>query len=47
MPDPLIIPETFDRLQDIMEEAGELDKRVPCEEITTNVFAEEAIRTVK
>ncbi|MFA7215928.1 MAG: ABC transporter substrate-binding protein, partial [Bacillota bacterium] len=46
-PDPLIIPETFDRLQDIMEEAGELDQRVPCEDITTNKFAEETVKTIK
>lgn len=45
-PNPIIIPETFDRLQDIMESAGELDKKVPFENITTNEFAEEAVRTI-
>jgi len=32
--------ESFDRLQEIMEMAGELEKRVPFSEITTSEFAE-------
>jgi len=44
---PVIIPETLDRLQDIMETAGELEKRVPYDRIVTNEFAEEAVRIIK
>lgn len=31
-------------LQDILEEAGELDQRVPYEEIVTTEFAKEALK---
>jgi hypothetical protein len=37
----------YERLQDIMQEAGELDQRVPFDKFVTNRFAEEAVRTVK
>lgn len=37
---PIMYKESFDRLQDIMEGAGELDKRAPFEKIITNEFAE-------
>ena len=32
---------SFDRLQDVMEEAGELERRVPFDEITDNSWAEQ------
>ncbi len=44
---PIIIPDTFDRLQDIMQAAGELDKRVPYDRIITNEFAEQAVKSIK
>ncbi len=44
---PTIIPEAFVRLQDIMEKAGELDKRVEFDKLITNKFAEEAVKKVK
>lgn len=37
---PIPHEEAFDRLQEIMEMAGELDKRAPFDEITTSEFAE-------
>ena len=40
---PLFTKEAFDRLQDVMELAGELDKRAPYEKLVTNEFAEKAI----
>ncbi len=36
--------ESFDLLQDILDEAGELTKRVPYEDLVTTQFAEEAAR---
>jgi NitT/TauT family transport system substrate-binding protein len=44
---PVFTEDSFDRLQDIMEMAGELDQRAPYEKLVTNVFAEEAIRTIQ
>lgn len=44
---PIVIPETLDRLQDIMQEAGELDKRAPYDKIVTTEFAEEAVKNIK
>ena len=34
--------ESFELLQDILEDAGELEKRVPYEELVTTEFAEKA-----
>jgi NitT/TauT family transport system substrate-binding protein len=45
--DPVSIPATYERLQDIMQSAGELDQRVPFDKIVTNKFAEQAVKTVK
>jgi NitT/TauT family transport system substrate-binding protein len=36
--------ESFDRLQDIMETAGELDQRAPFEEVITNKYADKVIQ---
>jgi NitT/TauT family transport system substrate-binding protein len=44
---PVMIPETLDHLQEIIQTAGELDKRVPYDKIVTTKFAEEAVRTIK
>lgn len=41
---PLFTQEAFDRLQNVMELAGELDKRAPFESLVTNRFAQEAIK---
>ena len=39
---PVMKQEAFDRLQDVMETAGELDARVPFAELVDNSFAEKA-----
>lgn len=44
---PVFAEEAFNRLQDVMELAGELDKRAPYDKLVTNRFAAEAVRTVK
>lgn len=44
---PIFTPESFDRLQDILQTAGELSKKAPYEKLVTNEFAEKAIETVK
>jgi len=42
--DPRMKKEAFDRLQDIMETAGELAKRAPFEKITTNKYADSVVK---
>lgn len=42
--DPILKQESFDRLQTVMEEAGELSKKAPYEVIVNNHYAEEAIK---
>lgn len=44
---PLFTQESFERLQDVIDLAGELDKRAPYDKLVTNAFAEEAIKTIK
>jgi NitT/TauT family transport system substrate-binding protein len=44
---PVFTEESFARLQDIMELAGELEQRAPYEKLVTNAFAEEAIQTIQ
>lgn len=44
---PIFTEESFSRLQDIMETAGELEQRVPYDQLVTNRFAEEAIRSIQ
>ena len=36
--------ESFELLQDILESAGELEKRVPYEDLVTTIYAEEAAK---
>lgn len=39
--------ESFDLLQDILEDAGELKKRVPYKNLVTTIYAEKSAKTVK
>lgn len=41
---PILEEESFNRLQDVMIEAGELSEKVPYSEIINNTYAEEAIK---
>ena len=41
--DPILKEESFNRLQDVMMEAGELKEKVPYDKIVNNNFAEKAI----
>lgn len=45
--DPFFAQESFERLQDVMELAGELEKRAPFANLVTNEFAQEAIQGAK
>lgn len=47
METPVMKKESFERLQEVMAEAGELDKKAPFEEVINNEFAEKAVRTIK
>ena len=47
MTTPVMQKEAFDRLQTVMEEAGELPERVEFEKLVDNSFAEKAAATVK
>ena len=42
--DTVFEKESFELLQDILEEAGELEKRAPYEELVTTEFAEAAVK---
>ena len=42
--EPTMSEESFDRLQDIMEEAGELDVRAPFDKIVNNTYANKVIK---
>ena len=44
---PVFTEESFNRLQEVMETAGELDKRAPYAELVTNEFAEKAMELVR
>ena len=39
--------ESFDLLQDILEDAGELKKRAPYKNLVTTIYAEKSAKTVK
>ncbi len=41
---PVMNKESFERLQDIMEEAGELDVRAPFEKIVNNSYAQKVVK---
>lgn len=41
---PVLTKEAFEKLQDVMEEAGELDKRADYENVVNNKYAKEAIK---
>lgn len=41
---PVFTAEAFNRLQDIVQEAGELSKRAPYEKLVTNKFADQALK---
>lgn len=45
--DPLLKKQSFELMQGIMKEAGELEKGVPYEKITETSFALKAIKTIK
>lgn len=44
---PVFTEEAFTRLQDIMETAGELNKRAPYQELVTNKFADKAVEQIR
>lgn len=41
---PVMTEESYNRLQDIMEEAGELDKRAPFDKVINNTYAKKVIK---
>jgi len=45
--DPIMTEEAFNRLQDVMEEAGELKSRAPHDKIVDNSFARKAMKDMK
>jgi NitT/TauT family transport system substrate-binding protein len=45
--DPILREEHLNRLMDVMEEAGELDKRAPYDKIVNTVFAKKAVEDGK
>ena len=42
--DPILKEDGLDRLQDVMTEAGVLDKRVPYDKVVNTKFAEKAVK---
>ncbi len=44
---PITTPESLELLQDVMQSAGQLDKRVEYDKIVTQEFANKAMKTVK
>ena len=44
---PVLTEESFNLLQDVMQEAGELDQRVEHSKVINNSYAEKAIETIK
>lgn len=41
---PVLTEESFERLEEVMKEAGELDEKVPYDKIVNNTYAENAIK---
>ena len=44
---PIFDKDGFELIQDIMENGGELEKRVPFEEMVTTDFAQKAVDSIK
>lgn len=44
---PIMSVESFERLQDVIEQAGELSERAPFEDIVVNDFAENSVNSVE
>ena len=44
---PIMTEEAFERLEDVIQEAGELEQRAPFDAIILNTFAETAVATAK
>lgn len=42
--DPVLTADSFDRLQDVMQSAGELEEKVPYDKVINNSFAEKSIK---
>ena len=42
---PVMTEEAFNKLQDVIEEAGELEKRADYEKVVNNKYAEEAVKS--
>lgn len=47
MSDPLLLPDALDRLQTVMEQAGELNGRVDYDQLVDTTFAKKAMETIK
>lgn len=47
MSDPLMLPDALDRLQTVMEQAGELPGRVDYDKLVNTTFAKKAMETIK
>ncbi len=45
--DPILTEESFDRLQEVISEAGELDQKAPYGDVVDTSFAQKAIDSVK
>ena len=41
---PILKEESFNRLQEVMMQAGELKEKVPYEKIVNNTYAEKAVK---
>ena len=46
MPTPVMRKEAFDKLQTVMEQAGELEKRVSFTSVVDNSFAQKAVESI-
>ena len=46
-PDPVLTEEGFEQIQNIMEDAGQLEKRVPYNNLVVDEFAKKALKEVK
>lgn len=44
---PILTEKSFNRLQEVIKTAGELEKKAPYSKLVTTTFAEEAIKTIK